>query len=386
MKQRLLITGYDFPPQIGGVASYSHHLAKTLSHYPDIDVHVLAKKQSDDYIFDKTQNYSVLRIHLPSSALISLPFYIFHLKKIISKLQPTAILNPLWFPDGAATYFSLTDKSIPYYVSAHGLEVIDGKTSLKQKIRSTLLLSLKEKVFTSAKQIFPVSNYTGNYLSQLYPQISNKIRVINNGVDLDTFKKLKKNSILVNKYNLEKHFVLLTVSRLLPHKGIDLTLDALKTVAAQRTDFKYFIIGDGPDRERLQQLTKQYQLDQSVVFLGKRHIDDIVDFYNLADLFILPSREIFPHVEGFGLVFLEAAACGTASIGGNSGGIPDAIENLKTGWLVDPTSPLKLAELICQLFESPDTIQKMSESAYLDCQQRSWSQVAEQFKRELFGE
>ena len=112
-------------------------------------------------------------------------------------------------------------------------------------------------------------------------------------------------------------------------------------------------MGEGPDRQRLEDLTARLGLQTQVCFLGRLALSDIVELYNLADLFVMLSREEPPDVEGFGLVFLEAAACGLPSVGGRSGGIPDAIEEGKSGWLVDPCNTEEIAATIIDLLKSP---------------------------------
>ena len=112
-------------------------------------------------------------------------------------------------------------------------------------------------------------------------------------------------------------------------------------------------------------------------FLGRLDLSDIVDLYNVADLFVMLSREEPPDVEGFGLVFLEAGACGLPSVGGRSGGIPDAIEDGTSGWLVDPRDTQDIAATVIDLLQSPDKLERASAFCLSTAPQKNWEQAAD---------
>ena len=120
-------------------------------------------------------------------------------------------------------------------------------------------------------------------------------------------------------------------------------------------------------------------------FLGRKTVAEIVSLYNLADLFVLLSREEPPDVEGFGLVFLEAAACGLPSLGGRSGGIPEAIEEGRSGWLVDPGNTQAIAATIIDLLGSPERLRRASEYCLRTAPERTWERVAERIMEEMFA-
>ena len=104
----------------------------------------------------------------------------------------------------------------------------------------------------------------------------------------------------------------------------------------------------------------------------------------MADLFVMLSREEPPDVEGFGLVFLEAAAFGLPSVGGRSGGIPDAIDEGKSGWLVDPCNIEAIATTIIDVLKSPEQLERASEVCLSTAPQKSWERAADRIWEELF--
>ena len=139
--------------------------------------------------------------------------------------------------------------------------------------------------------------------------------------------------------------------RLVERKGHDVTLKAVSQAITRIPDLKYVICGDGPYKGELERLVTQYGLESVVVFTGRTTDHELQQLYECADLFIMPSRDIKEKgdVEGFGIVFLEANYYRLPVIAGNSGGIPDAVKDNITGYLVDPVDDQEIAMRIEQL-------------------------------------
>jgi phosphatidylinositol alpha-1,6-mannosyltransferase len=140
---------------------------------------------------------------------------------------------------------------------------------------------------------------------------------------------------------------------------------------------QYVIVGSGPDEERLRQIVDHHGLHDAVHFAGRVPWDDLLLYYNAADVFVMPSREDPPDVEGFGLVFLEANACGTPVIGANAGGVPDAIVDGTTGYLVPPADPAALADALASVLTHPEQARAMGRAGrYRAATVASWGAVA----------
>jgi phosphatidylinositol alpha-1,6-mannosyltransferase len=199
-----------------------------------------------------------------------------------------------------------------------------------------------------------------------------------NGTDPERFRPLDASS-LRNALALTDTSVVLTVSRLVPRKGIDTVLRALPEVLDAVPSLTYLVVGTGPDRERLERLATNLGIRPHVHFTGHVPFDDLPRYYNAADVFAMPSREASPDVEGFGLVFLEAGACGIPVIGARTGGIPDAIQDGETGLLVPPSSPEALANALTRLLSSPDLAHRLGEQGRRHVvQEANWDHVADQ--------
>jgi len=383
MHFRLLIISFDFRPHLGGVATCAYELACALSKQ-DIEVKVVAPYSDGGEQFDQHNFFKTKRVKLPPSAIRS----VFRLKKTIENeidyFQPAAILNLLWMPDGLATFLSHR-KKIPFFQIIHGVEVIESLYSLRKILRYTLS-PLKNKVLKNAQEIFCVSHFTKELVKRYCPTSGDKIFIINNGANPQNFYPKVKNDSLQRKHNLDNRFCFLTIGRLEDYKGIDMAIKAFNNLKNSKIPFKYLIGGTGPDLMKLKKMVKDYKLEEHVEFIGIIPSALLVDYYNLSDCFITLSREDFktPNVEGFGLVFLEAALCKIPTLAGNSGGVPDAVNDPTTGWLVDPQNIEAITLTMESILQHPEEVKKRGTNAYERVlSQLTWDHMANKIIKRL---
>ncbi|MGE0055210.1 MAG: glycosyltransferase family 4 protein [Hyphomicrobium sp.] len=176
-----------------------------------------------------------------------------------------------------------------------------------------------------------------------------KIRVLPNTVS-PAFSPGSAPETLRTRYGLGRRRVLLTVSRLASnerYKGHDQVIAALPTLIRAIPDLCYLIGGDGDDVDRLKQLVLEAGVSGHVIFAGRIAPDELIEHYRMATAFIMPSTK-----EGFGIVFLEAAACGTPVIGGRRDGSLDALRDGKLGQPIDPDDRSALIEAVVRAFTS----------------------------------
>ncbi|MFO1432218.1 MAG: glycosyltransferase family 4 protein [Candidatus Competibacteraceae bacterium] len=236
----------------------------------------------------------------------------------------------------------------------HGEEVITelGYRNFDQRRRNYL---------HRTNAIVAVSQFTRNVLVNKMGVDPDKIELICNGVDLDRFQPAPKDKVLLERYHLQGKRIILTVGRLVERKGIDMTLRALPRVLAQYPDSHYLIIGKGPYQSTLETLAHTLQVEDHVTFAGAVPNAELVAHYCLCDLFVMPNRELADYdTEGFGLVFLEANACGKAVIGGRAGGAVEAVRDGENGLLVDGMKPDEIAAAIIRLL-GEDTLRQRLE-------------------------
>ncbi len=239
---------------------------------------------------------------------------------------------------------------IKYAILTHGVEVwnISGKLELKALKQAYLITS--------------VSNFTKDKIIEQVPEIKNKIKLLPNTVDGSLFCPKPSNKGLIDRYGLKNKNVLLTVARLDPTeqcKGYDNVIKVLPDILRDIPDLKYIIVGTGQDIHRVKSLVRELGLEDYVVFCGFVPNKQLVDYYNLCDLFIMPSKQ-----EGFGIVFLEALACGKPVVAGNKDGSQDAVLNGELGIMVDPDNESEIASTLVKVLRK-EVPQKLLDTQYL---------------------
>ncbi|UNU42677.1 glycosyltransferase family 1 protein [Sphingopyxis sp. YF1] len=210
--------------------------------------------------------------------------------------------------------------NIPVALPAHGIEVWDAPNAAR--------LAATRKV----TEIWPVSGTTEERMRGWMPDVP--MRLIHNCVELGDFTPGEKPAYLVDRYGLQGKRVVLTLARLPGkerYKGIDEMLLAMADLRDRRPDLHYLVAGEGPDKARLIAMSEELGIADCVTFAGFIDRAEKVDHYRLADAFAMPSRG-----EGFGIVFLEALACGIPVLGSVADGGRDALLDGKLGLLVDP--------------------------------------------------
>jgi len=179
---------------------------------------------------------------------------------------------------------------------------------------------------------------------------------------------------------LESRPVIGTLSRLVERKGFDTVLRAMPRVLEEFPDALYLVVGDGPDRPRLEALTRKLGIGDSVHFAGAADEESLAAWFRTLDVFVMPSREIASsgHVEGFGIVFLEAGACGRPVLGGRSGGVVEAVQDGVSGRLVNPGDPEDLAQALLGMLRDPHQARAMGRAGRLRVEREfAWEKVLE---------
>lgn len=391
MTTKILIVSFDYRPRLGGVATCAHEVARALSRHSAAEVRLIAAASESaerDRQFDRHGEFLTRRISLPRTAALAVPKLSAAIAKESISWRPHAIVCMLWMPDGLATWSMLPVRTLtgtPYFVFAHGVETLESRANLKKRLRARLSW-VKRLVFQNASGVFAVSSNTANLVERECGVEPSRIKVTNNGVDAQLFTRGSKPHDLVQKYGLEGKTVFLTVSRLHDYKGVDKAIAALSLVRQQRSDFAYLVCGTGPYESELKRQVQKFGLQSHVTFTGPLPFDRLNDYYNLCDVFVLLSRvdPVTPNIEGFGIVFLEAAACGKPSIAGKSGGIPDAVADGETGWVIDPYDERKIADAMLMAIENPELARKTGLKALERATRHfTWARVANEIVSEV---
>lgn len=384
----LLITSY-FPPTIGG----SSTVYGTLYKYSQDKLSVLTAKRNSEtgsviprddikniHLINYLQSpnkkcyntlhaiWLLIRHDLPTQFFLLLKtiFVVRHEKfdvVCIGELQTLGWLQ--------AALKKFTSANVIFYI--HGEELTTKTTSRFFGKRAKHFLKNTDGVVC-------VSNFTKNTLIEQFHVPKEKIKLITNGIDLNTFGNNAELKPIVKKYKTEGKLLIFSAGRLIERKGFDYAIEAMKIISAKHPNVNLVIAGEGDKLTTYKEKIIDLGLENKITMTGRLPHDELISFYSHCDIFLMPNRQLANgDTEGFGLVFLEANAFKKPVIGGNAGGAVDAIVNGKTGFLVNSTSVDDIATAINQLVENKELREKMGENGYAWAKQNDATQKVEQF-------
>jgi len=274
-------------------------------------------------------------------------------------------------PEGLVAFLVRWITGVPYLLYAHGEEI---QTHLTSRIFSWLM----PKIYNGAAAIIANSTNTKRILENI--GISpDKIHIINPGVSGELCHIQEPvGDIIRQRHKIKTEPVLLTVGRLQRRKGQDMVINALPQILKVFPDVKYLVVGIGEEEAYLQNLVYECGVADNVIFVGQIPDHELAGYYAACDIFVMPNRQIDQDIEGFGIVFLEAAALGKPVIGGMSGGTDDAIVDGVTGLRVDGTQEKDVAEAVIGLLADPERARVMGENGHRRVQRDfTWEGVFE---------
>jgi phosphatidylinositol alpha-1,6-mannosyltransferase len=316
----LLVTN-DFPPKIGGIQSYLHELWRRL---PVADATVFTTRHDGDAEWDAEQRFRVVRAaerqFFPTRSLAT------RIDALARELDVAVILLDPWLPLGQLGP-RLT--AAPYVVVVHGAEVtVPGRLPASRQ--------LGRRVLRGAAGVVAAGHYPAREAERAAGGALRGV-VVPPGVDVDRFRPLANadRRAARERFGLDRDRPLvLGVSRLVPRKGFDVLIDAV----AGLPDVQLAIAGTGRDRARLERRATTRGVETRVRFLGRVPDESLPSLYAAADVFAMPCRDRWGglEAEGFGIVFLEAAAAGVPAVAGRSGGSHEAVVDGDTGFVVEP--------------------------------------------------
>jgi phosphatidylinositol alpha-1,6-mannosyltransferase len=232
------------------------------------------------------------------------------------------------------------EAKVPYTVIAHGT----GEILLPARV--PLARQALRKVLVDADVVFPVSEFTRAAVEKLTRKKA-KTWVLNPSVDIERFSLDVSGTPIREEFGLGGRFVVLFLSRLVKRKGADILLRA---VAAMKNTV-LLVGGDGPERASLERLASELEIADRVIFAGFVPEERMPEYFAAADVFCMPCTDRYGGLdtEGFGVVYIEAAATGIPCVAGNCGGSVEAVENGVTGIVLDDPSPRTVAIALVEL-------------------------------------
>lgn len=346
----LLVTN-DYPPKIGGIQRYLWELWRRL---PSERTSVLTRDQPGAAEFDAHAPHHIERID--SSLLMPTRKLVARIKEAANRSGASFVLLDPALPLGLVG----PDLGIPYGVIVHGAELA---VAARLPVSSVFV----RKVLTRARLVVAAGGYPAREARLVAGDRLGDVVVIPPGVDAARFRPLSPDEIASTRRRLglaERGRLIVSVSRLVPRKGMDVLIEASERLVRDRPDLTVAIAGTGRDSRRLAALSKR--IGAPVELLGRVSDEELPNLVGAADIAAMLCRTRWGGLEqeGFGIVFLEAAATGVPQVAGLSGGSAEAVENGVTGFVVDrPADVVVATAALAKLLDDPGLRQAMGAAA-----------------------
>jgi phosphatidylinositol alpha-1,6-mannosyltransferase len=363
----LLVTE-NFPPRTGGSSRWFHELYRRLS--PARFVVVAADAAEDPG--DRSGHMRVHRVPLSLAtwsikSLRGVLGYGRAIRRLLVLARDSGagmIHCGRPVPEGVMALVIRAVTGRPYLCYVHGEELAIAASSRE-------LTWLARHVLSRARGVIANSGNTARILGERWSVPPEKLRLMHPGVDTQRYVPARPDPEVRMRLGWAGRRVVLTAGRLQRRKGQDNLIRALPEIRGLVPEALYAIVGDGEERGALEALAREVGVQDAVLFMGEVDDATLLLCYQQCELFALPNREVDGDFEGFGIVLIEAQACGKAVVAGASGGTAETMCPGVTGVLVDARSPGEIAAAVGDLLADPDRLARMGDAG------RAW--VVENF-------
>ena len=357
-----VISTRNFPPDVGGIQSLMEGLAKALVNHGPVQVFADSFQDSDKY-----DENSDLKIERVSGFKI---FRKYRKANLVSEFIKNNNIRAIFF-DHWKSIENLNEnnlKNIPSFCLIHSKEI--------NHTVGTSLNNRMNKALNKSKYIVSNSNFTKD-LAVKFGVKKDKIHIINPGTDypIEINEDDNKKATKLYKDSFPK---IITIARLDKRKNHQNILMCIRNLKEKFPKIKYVCIGDGEEKKNLENLKKELNLENEVVFIDQTDEKYKVALLRNSDLFLMPSIVYKKSVEGFGISFIEAAYYGKGSIGGKDGGEQDAIKNNITGYICNGNDLNSIYESIIKFFKD-DNYKILGSNAFEFSKSFKWNKIIKQY-------
>jgi len=367
---KILVLSEVFPPRKGGSGRWLWELYRR---FPYGTVHVVTHSTDGGVEFDSTHHLPVDRfpLHFGSWGMIGrgaaghkYARAAARLNRVVRRARPDVIHCGKCLPEGLLAWLMKQLHGIPYVCYAHGEELTLAASSVE-------LRWLTRRVVDGARGIIANSRHTRMLLQRDWRVTDRRVTVLHPGVDTRQWVPAAPDAAERSRLGWADRRVVLTVGALQKRKGQDMMIRALPAIRKYCPDVLYAIAGEGWERPYLEGLVAELGVGDLVQFLGTPPDGQLIRCFQQCDLFALPNRQIDWDLEGFGIVLLEAQACGKPVLAGASGGTAETMRVGRTGAVVPCDEPGPLADAVVSLLSDGKRCAEMGAAA------REW--VSEKF-------
>jgi phosphatidylinositol alpha-1,6-mannosyltransferase len=352
MAAKTLFITNDFGPRAGGIETFVHGLIERLPK-DSVIVYTSAQPETSQFDAEWLQEYGVEVIRDRSKILLPTPQVIKICQKIIIDRKITRVAFGAAAPLGVMARAMRRAGAQKIIALTHGHEVWWAKV-----MPFSLAIRFMSKEMDA---ITYLGSYTKGEISRaLNKNDKAKLVQIAPGIDVDHFIPTDSSQLRA-EYGLTDKSVIISVGRLVHRKGQDKLIASLPAIKAAVPNVHLVLVGVGPYQKHLEKLALKMKVSNCVTFIGRINYAELPRYICLGDIFAMPSRSRFfgLEVEGLGIVYLEASACGLPVVGGKSGGAPDAVLAGETGFVVDGTNTLEISEACIELLNNPELSELM---------------------------
>ena len=357
-KLKVLLHTPDFPPWDGGIAAAAFDIAKYLTHLGHQVIVVSQNLTENDQAWDKNQVFKIVRVKNISSSIVKYQLLKWKTKKIVTGFNPDILFAFSWRYSGLVCSYIKNKTNIPLIQFYHGNEIFDRHR--KKKYWENLFIQAQKNTDLSLAN----SHYTADALKSTLDFPVN-VTVMPLGVDLEYFVPPKDVAEVKSELGFEGKKIILTLARIVERKKHMTVINALPELIKVCPNVLYVIAGRGDYQKTLEHKVASLGLQQHVKFVGFVSNEEKLKYYQACDVYVMPSKSSMKSgdLEGFGLTYLEANACGKPAIGGNQGGVLDAIVEGVNGYLVEPDDSVALFNYLSELFLNEGKYNEMSYSS-----------------------
>ena len=340
MNKILLVTN-DLGPRAGGIESFVLSLVERVPKGCLI-IYTSTQKGSAPFDAQLLERFGAVVIRDRAKILLPTPRVNHRAVKILKQYQ----IKTVWF--GAAAPLALMAKQLRTSGATNIVALSHGHEIWWAKI--PILKQLLRKIIKDVDHLGYLGQFTKGEIVKASNQIDRFVQIAP-GIDTDHFMPKSARADLIKKYRLEDRRVIVSVGRLVHRKGQDKLIESLPKILQSFPGAVLLLVGEGPIKQMLKNTAKQLGVTNQVIFAGRVQHIDLPDYICLGEVFAMPVRSRFAglEVEGLGIVYLEASACGLPVIVGNSGGATDAVIDGVTGLLVDGSDIDQIADAVCKL-------------------------------------
>lgn len=378
-----LIISQDFFPKIGGAHKWLYEVykrwpVKAIALVQDYSLNSLSVEEQK--AFD-SQNHGLLSIERHDIFIVDVNVFNFSFIKksvhIFNTLKQRIIGNTARihcikaFPEGIPTILlkKISGKKIKVITYAHGEEILTSQMSRQ-------LSFIAGWVYRNSDLIIANSESTKKLLEPF--SLSGPVKIIRPGVDTKSFEiSEKKLKIFKARFNWPDNTIIIsTMARMEPRKNHIRIIEAVGDLRKEGLNIAYIIGSDGEEKKHLVQLVNHLNLDKFVTFTGYLTEDERIFTFLISDIYVMPSIKTGPMIEGYGIVFIEAAAAGIPSISGNSGGQMEAVLDNRTGLVVDGENVNDIKNAIRYLAENETARHEMGTAGRIWAKENDWDVIA----------